>query len=104
MEYYAIVGMVVICLIALFGFNVSLKKSYKEDVQQFQSLNENIIKLNANFEHMLASDKVRDDRIGKHGSEIDKLAKDQDNLHFRVGNLEKVADRHEQRISNLEER
>lgn len=62
-------------------------------------LNSNITKLNVNFENMLANDKIRDERITKHGEEIDLLREGQRNnekileIHnFRIGTLEKKND------------
>ena len=77
MDYYTILGMCCASIIALLTFGVAQKRSYKEDVKkdvrEIQRLNENIIKLNSNFEHMLENLKVHDVRIGKHGEEIDIL-------------------------------
>ena len=50
-----------------------LKKSIEEEKKPIQELNNSIIRLNINFENMLANDKIRDERIGNHGKEIDKL-------------------------------
>lgn len=62
-------------------------------------LNSNITKLNINFENMLANDKVRDERITKHGNEIDEIKERQRSnekileIHnFRIGTLEKKND------------
>ena len=102
MEYYAIVGMVVICLIALYGFKASMTKSTKEDIQQVQRLNENIIKLDSKLDNMLERDKIRDNRIGKHGEQIDELRNNQRVAFERLANAEKQIDRHENRIAKLE--
>lgn len=51
-------------------------------------LNSSIVKLNTTLECILKDDKNRDERISFHGKEID--------------NLNRVADKHELRISNLE--
>lgn len=97
MDYYLIFGMVAVCIIAIFGFMSSIKKSVSEEKQPIQELNITITKLNANFEHMLENDIIRDKRIGVHGKEIDENQK-------QIQNLEKVVDRHEIRINNLEEK
>lgn len=102
MDYYAIVGMVVICLIALVGFQQSQKKATKEDMAQVQKLNENLILCNSKLDHMLENDKVRDNRISKHGEQIDELKNNQRVAYERLGNAEKAIDRHEHRIYDLE--
>lgn len=95
MEYYAVAGMVVLVLVAVVGFYVSMKKNIKEELKPMEDLNVNIIRLNANFEHMLENDEVRDKRIEKHGKEIDKI-KEQQIL------TDKILDRHEQRLDVIE--
>lgn len=97
MDYYQIVGLVAIALIAITGFFISIKKSLNDDRKPIEDLNESIVRLNTNFENMLANDKIRDDRITKHGEEIDEIIeKQRDN--------EKQLDRHELRIGNLEKK
>lgn len=60
-------------------------------------LNSNIVKLNSNFEYMMKNDEIRDKRIENHGKEIDKIIENQ-------RNCEKIIDRHELRIGNLEKK
>ena len=60
-------------------------------------LNTNITRLNSNFEHMMENDKIRDTRIEKHGREIDGIKEQQKRN-------EKLLDRHELRLSFLEEK
>lgn len=95
MDYYLIFGMVAVCMIAMFGFMASIKKNVYEEKKPIQELNLTITKLNANFEHMLENDVIRDRRIGEHGKEIDENKE-------KIVNLEKIADRHEIRLGNLE--
>lgn len=95
MDYYLIFGMVAVAMIAILGFIYSIKKSAYDENKPIQDLNITITKLNENFEHMLENDAIRDKRIGKHGEEIDEN-KD------KIVNLEKVVDRHEIRLGNLE--
>lgn len=87
----------IVFLIAIFGIFISIKRNIQEDRQPLQDLNESIIKLNSNFEHMLESDEIRDKRITKHGEQIDELKEKQ-----RIN--EKVLDRHELIIGNINER
>jgi hypothetical protein len=94
-EYYVIVGMVAVAFVLLFGFISSFKKSIEEEKKPIQELNNSIIRLNINFENMLANDKTRDERIGNHGKEIDKLEN-------RVLETEHELSNHEGRIQSLE--
>ncbi len=97
MDYYQIVGLVAIALIAITGFFISIKKSLNDDRKPIEDLNESIVRLNTNFENMLANDKIRDTRITKHGEEIDEIIeKQRDN--------EKQLLKHELRIGNLEKK
>ena len=106
MDYYTIIGMVASALIAVVSFYATQKRAMKDDMQkeaeaheksakELQALNENIIKLNVNFENMLQNDQVRDKRIEKHGKEIDDIIERQrDNEHILAN--------HEGRIKSLE--
>ena len=97
MDAYTITGAVVVVLISLVGFYFSVKKNIAHELKPMEDLNINIVKLNANFEHMLESDDVRDKRINKHGEEIDEIREQQ------MRN-EKVLDRHEMRLDNIEKK
>lgn len=97
MDYYQIVGLVAIALIAITGFFISIKKSLNDDRKPIEDLNESIVRLNTNFENMLANDKIRDTRITKHGEEIDQIIETQ-------RQNEKTLSNHELRITNLEKR
>lgn len=106
MDYYTILGYIASALIAVVAFYSTQKKSMKDDMRkeaeahdrsarELQALNENIIKLNVNFENMLQNDLVRDKRIEKHGKEIDDIVERQrDNEHILAN--------HEGRIKSLE--
>ena len=95
MDYYAIVGMVVIAFIALFGFLHSFKKSTEDEKKPMQELNNSIIRLNVNFENMLKNDQIRDNRIRIHGKEIDEL-------DDRLNEVEHEQSNPETSISSLE--
>lgn len=97
MDYYQIVGLVAIALITIIGFFISIKKSLNDDRKPIEDLNESIVRLNTNFENMLANDKIRDTRITKHGEEIDQIIETQ-------RQNEKTLSNHELRITNLEKR
>lgn len=96
-EYYLIFGLVFACLIVILGFMSSIKKSVMEEKQPIQELNITITRLNANFENMLANDIVRDNRISKHGEEIDRLENKLYDTNHIVAN-------HESRIQSLEKK
>lgn len=96
MEYYAIAGMVLVCLIAISGFFASIKKSLNEDKKPLEDLNLNITKLNINFENMMSQDKIRDKRIDKHGQQIDAISE-------RQKENEKKILEHDIRIIRLED-
>lgn len=97
MEYYEIVGLVLVALIAIASFLYSIKKNTKEDMLPLEELNINITKLNSNFEYMLKIDEVRDKRINKHGKEIDEIVE-------RQRDNEKKLDNHEYRLTTLEKK
>lgn len=81
MDYYAIVGMVALALIALFGFLMTFKASIKKEIDDgrkpIDELNINVIRLNSNFDYMRERDEIRDQRINKHGTEIDSIIEKQ---------------------------
>lgn len=97
MDYYQIVGFVVIALIAIVGFFISIKKSLNDERKPIEDLNASIVRLNINFEHMLENDKIRDGRITKHGEEIDHILEQQ-------RENEKTLVKHDLRIGSLEKR
>lgn len=77
MDYYAIVGMVIFALIAIFGFIISIKKNINDDRRPTEELNISVTWLNGNFENMLQRDDIQDKRINKHGDEIDTIRETQ---------------------------
>lgn len=97
MDYYTIAGMVVAALIAYAGAYKSIRKESENDRKPIEDLNISITKLNANFQHMLENDDVRDKRLQKHGTEIDRLKEKQ------IIN-EKLLNEHEIRLGFLEDK
>lgn len=95
MSYYEIVGLMAIALIALFSFFSSVKKTLKEDRKPIEELNKTIIELNVNFKNMIEQNKIRDDRITRHGRQIDKLEDAVKDNNSRL-------DIHDTRITHLE--
>lgn len=95
MNYYEIVGLMTVALIAIISFFISIRKTIRDDRKPLEELNTNIVKLNANFQNMLDKLAVQEKRLNKHGSEIDEIIENQrDN--------EKKLDRHELRIERIE--
>lgn len=99
MDYYEILGLVFAAFVVIVGFVVSIKKSVNDNKKPLDELNENIIKLNTNFENMIKNDAVRDKRIEKHGMEIDGIIEKQrenektlSNHEIRLGAVEKKLD------------
>lgn len=92
------------CTVASFiiAQRTATKRNSKEQIEMalnsqrdMQKLTSSIEKLNMNFESMLEADKQRDERIKKHGSEID-MQRDK-----RIENEKQLAN-HETRIKALE--
>lgn len=97
MDYYAIIGMVVLALIAIFGFLISIRKSMNDDRKPIEDLNISVTRLNGNFENMFQRDSIRDKRLDKHEDEIDIIREAQ-------RQNEKTLAKHELRIEALEKR
>ena len=97
MDYYAVLGLMFAALVAIVGFFISIKKTIDDERKPIEDLNENIVRLNANFDNMMRSDEIRDVRITKHGDQIDKIIETQ-------RQNEKTLSNHELRIKNLEDR
>ena len=118
MSYNEIFGIIFIAFIAIIGFFINIRKSMKDEQKPMEELNNNIVELNANFKNMLESDKVRDNRIAKHGVELDDLQQKVsansvkiDNTRIkceandiRINEMEKKIARNETAIDNLKER
>lgn len=97
MDYYAVLGLMFAALVAIVGFFISIKKTINDEQKPIEDLNENIVRLNANFDNMMRNDEIRDVRITKHGEQIDRVIETQ-------RQNEKTLSNHELRIKNLEDR
>lgn len=97
MDYYAVLGLMFAALVAIVGFFISIKKTINDERKPIEDLNENIVRLNANFDNMMRNDEIRDVRITKHGEQIDRVIETQ-------RQNEKTLSNHELRIKNLEDR
>ena len=97
MSYYEIVGLMAVALIAIVSFFISIRKTLRDDRQPIEDLNINIVKLNANFQHMIDKLNIQQQRIDKHGREID-------NVMNKQRENEKLLDKHELRIERIERR
>lgn len=92
-EYYAILGTVVACLISVVGVYISIKRNFKAEQKPLNDLNLNIMKLTMAIENMQEKDKVRDQRITKHGEEIDELKETSLKHDGRIKSLEEWKNR-----------
>lgn len=88
-DYYAVLGMVIACLIAIIGVYFTIKNNAEKDKKPIDDLNINIAKLTVAIENMKENAGIRDQRINKHGEEID--------------NLNKVVNMHELRLNRLDD-
>lgn len=95
MNYYEVVGLLAVALIAIVSFFVSIRKTINDDRKPLEELNTNIVKLNANFQNMLDKLAIQEKRLNKHGCEIDKLIENQRDNVIKL-------DRHELRIERIE--
>lgn len=101
MEYYAVVGMVALALIVIFGLLITLSSSVKKNIKDQQNpineLNISITELTYEIRAMRTSNEVRDKRLDKHGDEIDEISK-------VVSSNEQEIKEHKRRISKLEKK
>lgn len=95
MNYYEVVGLLAVALIAIVSFFVSIRKTINDDRKPLEELNTNIVKLNANFQNMLDKLAIQEKRLNKHGSEIDEIINNQRNNEMKL-------ERHELRIERIE--
>lgn len=88
-DYYTVSGMVLACLIAIVGVYVTVKNNAEREKKPINDLNINIVRLTVAIESMKENDQIRDQRINKHGEEID--------------NLNKVVNLHELRLNKIDD-
>lgn len=104
MSYEEVFGFTFIAFIAICGFFLNVKKSLKEEKKPLDDLNNNIIRLNTNFENMLESDKIRDQRITKHGLELEKVSEDVHETKIKLDNVARIADKHDLILKELDKK
>lgn len=78
------VGLIIAAVVVVAGFVGIIIKLLKP----INDLNINIVRLTAAIERLIENDKVQDNRINKHGQEIDKLSLKWENHEQRLINLE----------------
>lgn len=78
------VGLIIAAVVVVAGFVGIIIKLLKP----INDLNINIVRLTAAIERLVENDKVQDNRINKHGQEIDKLSLKWENHEQRLINLE----------------
>lgn len=72
-DYYMVVGMVLIAVIAIFGFTNSIKKETVKEQNIFLDLKVCITQLTDEIKSMNDTNKNHEKRIEKHGMQIDTL-------------------------------
>lgn len=88
MEYYTIAGMVLVALIAILGVYHAVKTNTEKSIEPIHELNVAIAKLASAVENMnKALDKI-DQRVTKHGGEIEKCYRELEELKSRLGKIE----------------
>lgn len=88
MDYYAIVGMLVIGLFVLINYLSGFKNKILADRKPIEDLNTSIIELNINFKNMLEREKSTDEEIKSLSEKV------HDNKHMLVN--------HETRLKSVE--
>lgn len=93
MQYYAVVGMMAVALIAIYGFYAAFKKAVKTEFQEnnkpINDINKTLVSINKTLERIDMDDRTRDRRISNHGQQIDELIKKQVNIDTRLSAIEK---------------
>lgn len=88
MTYEQILGMVLMALSAIFAMFLSFKKQLMEERKPIDELNKTITELNANFNAMIESNRLRDELIAKHTDQIDNLKLQAERNKLKIENIE----------------
>lgn len=78
MENATMIGTIIIAAGALISILTPILK-----------ISSNITHMKASIDHMLANDKVRDERLRNHGKELDEIVKQVERHEVRITNLER---------------
>jgi len=97
MEYYAIVGMVVFALIAIIGVYYAVKTNTEKSIEPIHQLNVTIAKLTAAVDNMSASLERIDQRVTKHGGEIEQCRRELDEVKERLSRIETMMEIYHQK-------
>ena len=92
MEYYTIVGMVAFALIAVSGVYFTVKTNTEKNIEPIHQLNVTIAKLTAAVDNMSKSLERIDQRVTKHGGEIEQCRHELDELKGRLERIEMKMD------------
>lgn len=65
-------------------------------------INSSITRMQSSVDHMLENDRRRDERINKHGNEIDEVVRQVDRNGVTIKNMQTQLEKHDVRINELE--
>ena len=65
-------------------------------------INSSITRMQSSVDHMLENDRRRDERINKHGNEIDEEVRQVDRNGVTIKNMQTQLEKHDVRINELE--
>lgn len=88
MDYYAILGMVATSFIAIMGFIITYRKAVRDNMKPMDELNKSIIELTASIKYLTQKLETQEQRVTKHGVEIDNVKNQVIDLEKRVSNIE----------------
>lgn len=92
MEYYMIFGMVSVAGIAMIGVYYTVKTNTEKNIAPIHQLNVTIAKLAAAVDNMSKSLERIDQRVTKHGGEIEQCRHELDELKGRLDRIEMKMD------------
>lgn len=95
MDYYMIMGMVVVTLIALYGVYAGIRSNSMKEQEQYHQLEIALTKLTSALENFHDLLDTTTNRVGIHGKEID-------GLRDRMTDAEHELANHETRIKSVE--
>lgn len=84
MEYYAIVGMVIVSMVAIFGLFTHISNTISKFTQPLNDLKIAIETLNTTIHSILNDMKRQDERLQKHGEALDKIVERLTELETKV--------------------
>lgn len=92
MEYYMIIGMVGVAAAAVLGVYYTVKTNTEKNIEPIHQLNVTIAKLTAAVDNMSKSLERIDQRVTKHGGEIEQCRHELDEVKGRLDRIEMKMD------------